>query len=498
MESYTPKSFEDDKKPDQTGDAEVSKKKKKKASKILGVIEKSEKQSRKKTPLSIEKSDATAGENRETKESGKEQQTAKEPDSTETDIQSDTDQPEAIPDEAFQGELIIDHTGEELILPDVAEQTDDENLEQISADKEQREQAASNLEKTDTPESPVPVPPPFWHEVPLWHQRAFGNERASQQAASRESLLHTLPLDMEQSVNQEQPPAPIITSEKEDSISRQEATRRSYRAEKRGLSRGVASGALVGWWVGRRSGRRQVERAAQPRFQKQEQDVQQLRSEVRQLEDTIEKRTTALGRTQERLQALIDRTRNSYRQERLQPSRPEAPAWVRQPAIAEEPLISKKPEIKKSLLEKPSAHSEDQPITEQAYQAPAGHRYETSAWHRIEVDDKTGRLVEKPAHEYGEAFHQEQQQEKLVASAAKAQTAAQVGMTLLAADNIAGQMPLQPQATLPVEPKQPSQLQTMLQDTEYIRHQLVSNATNPSIWLTALVIVALLLLSGIL
>jgi hypothetical protein len=39
------------------------------------------------------------------------------------------------------------------------------------------------------------------------------------------------------------------------------------------------------------------------------------------------------------------------------------------------------------------------------------HHFEQSAWHNIEVDNKTGRAVEKPTFSYGEAFRDEQRTE---------------------------------------------------------------------------------------
>jgi len=47
-------------------------------------------------------------------------------------------------------------------------------------------------------------------------------------------------------------------------------------------------------------------------------------------------------------------------------------------------------------------------------EVPEGHHIETSSWHHIEVDDKTGRAVENPSFAYGEAFQREQQHERLV------------------------------------------------------------------------------------
>jgi len=56
---------------------------------------------------------------------------------------------------------------------------------------------------------------------------------------------------------------------------------------------------------------------------------------------------------------------------------------------------------------------ENQEITEETYQTSEGRRVETSAWHRIEIDEKTGKAVEDPEVAYGEEFRREKRQETL-------------------------------------------------------------------------------------
>lgn len=493
MESYTPNPFEDDKKPDETGSSEASKKKKKKSAKFP-------------LPVKKEKADSTVDRADKPSKEGKEQpdeQTAKGEASPESDIQPEADQVESSDGEAYQGELVIDHSDDELVLPALAEEAGD-TAPQHEVQSAGQQVAETTQETDHMPADPIPVPPPFWHiGVPDWYQRSAESAGSTYQADRPESLSGTV----EQSaVNSD---ALADVSVDGEAVSVQDAARRSYRAEQRGLSRGVASSALAGWWFGRRSGRHQIERSVQPQLQRNEQKLQQIMREVSNLDDVSKRRESVLNRTQEKLQTLLERTRDirvlPRREEQPPATRAEVPVNEREPVSAAE--TPKKPEIKKASAEKPIPHlpTEKPAESEQPQQAPKGRRYEMSAWHRVEVDEKTGRLAEKPATEYGEAFHNEQQQEKLVHSAAKAQTAAQVGMTLLAAEGATGQQAAaQPTATAqsfatkPAKKKQPSQLQAMLQDTEYIRQQLTQNATNPSIWLTALAVVVFLLLSGVL
>src|SRR5690606_25713155 len=87
--------------------------------------------------------------------------------------------------------------------------------------------------------------------------------------------------------------------------------------------------------------------------------------------------------------------------------------------------------VGEKIIQKTERAPEHQPITEETYTVPKTSKVEMSAWHRIELDKKTGKVVDNPKVEYGEAFAREQRQEKLAKQAAKAQTAAQVGMALL-------------------------------------------------------------------
>lgn len=66
---------------------------------------------------------------------------------------------------------------------------------------------------------------------------------------------------------------------------------------------------------------------------------------------------------------------------------------------------------------------------EQLLNIPADHRLETSAWHTIEVDSKTGKAVEDPAFQYGHEYYQERAQE----SAPPQQRNATTGEVALAA-----------------------------------------------------------------
>ncbi|MDB5182657.1 MAG: hypothetical protein JWO47_441 [Candidatus Saccharibacteria bacterium] len=66
---------------------------------------------------------------------------------------------------------------------------------------------------------------------------------------------------------------------------------------------------------------------------------------------------------------------------------------------------------RRSQAEAARVNPEDQAVSEDMYQVGQGRRVETSAWHRIEIDEKTGKPVEDPEVAYGEEFRREQAKE---------------------------------------------------------------------------------------
>ena len=60
---------------------------------------------------------------------------------------------------------------------------------------------------------------------------------------------------------------------------------------------------------------------------------------------------------------------------------------------------------------RPQAAERAQPEAPEQLKVPEDHRLETSAWHTIEVDAKTGRAVENPAFEYGHEYYRERAHE---------------------------------------------------------------------------------------
>lgn len=82
---------------------------------------------------------------------------------------------------------------------------------------------------------------------------------------------------------------------------------------------------------------------------------------------------------------------------------------------------------------------------------PRGRRVETSAWHRIELDAKTGKPVENPTLEYGREYHQERHPEAAPIDQDVKEAAGEVALVAAALTNHA-----EPDTTVPVLPDIPS------------------------------------------
>ncbi|HEX3568228.1 MAG TPA: hypothetical protein VHT70_00960 [Candidatus Saccharimonadales bacterium] len=112
-----------------------------------------------------------------------------------------------------------------------------------------------------------------------------------------------------------------------------------------------------------------------------------------------------------------------YRQQAagIQPERPVAST----PNVAPPASIPRVEQTKTQQPEQPAEQIKTTPTVEQRPPqkrpdeesiVPAGHHLERSEWHTIEIDDKTGKLVER---QYGEAMRQERAPEQMLAGHAQ-------------------------------------------------------------------------------
>lgn len=291
----------------------------------------------------------------------------------------------------------------------------------------------------------------------------------------------------------------------------------------RGRSGGLASGALVGWWLGRRS-KRTMERETKAALESRDKAIKKLTEERKYDRRDAENRINAIKRTQEELSKMIRTNWDKQilgRRSTEQPTTggydivpsPESarPVFETAPPIAvasraferaaERSIKSAERRVKRvgeKIIQKTERAPEHQPITEETYTVPKTSKVEMSAWHRIELDKKTGKVVDNPKVEYGEAFAREQRQEKLAKQAAKAQTAAQVGMALLMGGTHPSDKPLTTGLKADNSSTASLGVDDIKQGTILAVKQIASYTMSPFVWLIALAVVVLLFSVGIL
>ncbi len=242
-----------------------------------------------------------------------------------------------------------------------------------------------------------------------------------------------------------------------------------YRAERHGVRRGVVSGALFGWWLGRR-GKRQAQHSAEVALKSRDKEIKKLTTE----HELAAERLTAMERTESTLINLGEKPQATVIESVPAPSQPEA--------------------IKQKVEAKPVASPppEEVAISEATYAVGTDKRVETSAWHRYEVDKKTGKLIEQPEVAYGQEFLKETKQEKLQRDAAEPQVAVQVGQTVLHANKQGTAEPAVQSPTntaAPTPSSQPSR-------ASFAKSQIVRSTKSPLTWIVAFAIVVVLFIAG--
>lgn len=119
-------------------------------------------------------------------------------------------------------------------------------------------------------------------------------------------------------------------------------------------------------------------------------------------------------------------------------------------------------------------------LRQQELEVPPDRHIDHSGWHSIEIDDRTGRAVEKPAtFEYGKAFNEERQQEQL-------SDRAQNQLPHTGQDGAAGP----PQPTMAQLPSVPGSLpgmpgaadQRQVIKKEGAMHSVAQTASDPWVW----------------
>jgi hypothetical protein len=337
-----------------------------------------------------------------------------------------------LPTDLNGGEVIIhlqgDASREERVLPPADENAGDESpMSPLTEGKPVAAEAGSEpLEPIATEaadsvaaagggETPPPEPPPHTLGVPEPpeppRRTAFtaaavpipGTELPREQFIDRPDLL-AAPFDASAAM------APAETSlgsggaaKYESGVPKDAATREElddaiYRATKSGQDRGVVAGLLVGGgfehWRHRRREKKQAEA-----LQHQGEEVQDIRAQQdwqrrehgRQLEAL---RRAAPAVASERPAGPNRTVEQAFSRKELRNEAGQTVDTHRQTATDE---------AKRSVS---AGVPEERPL-----EMPPEHRLQTSAWHSIEVDTRTGKPVERPSFEYGHEYYRERAQE---------------------------------------------------------------------------------------
>jgi hypothetical protein len=209
-----------------------------------------------------------------------------------------------------------------------------------------------------------------------------------------------------------------------------------YEARRSGIRKGLGTGLLFGWMFGRHGKKKQA-RDYEKQLKAKNSEIKVLKSQQIAATERIE----AVRRVKEQLQSDI--LKRGLERPAAAEKSPQVPPIVLERVVetvkmAERPKAV--PKFEKASVQKSSGRSmefvtvaaaarserlrtvvekppipelrpEHQLITEETYKVEDGHRVETSAWHRIEIDEKTGKPVENPEVAYGNEFKREQRQE---------------------------------------------------------------------------------------
>lgn len=493
MESYQPP-FESDPDRHETGSVEDGKKKKKKTTRIpksAGILPKLEANEAKDAEIKKDEPENTL-EKLFAKEIDKEQ--AEDDDKTpleiveevEAEVTHETPQ-EVIPPQIFESLEEEPEAHQPTLEGEFAEEG--MIISRAEAPKaEVRQETPDTLVDTSTPETAAQEPPKSPDELSGPGTGGFETLPPDTSASTAETVPNE-----EQLAFMHRPAAesdarfePAIdvsrrTEAAEPAITRAEHEREVHYARKRATSRGVLAGGVFGYWLGRR-GRKAAEQEAAEAYEltrNQGKKIDRLEAE----QAMAAERFRAMRQTQAELMNHTRAAEQTAPEHAAQttPAQPEkaAPAFEKQPLKAEQ-------------------LPEDQPVTEETYQTPAGRRVETSSWHRYEVDEKTGRIVENPELAYGEEFKKEQKQEKLQRPATEAHVAAQLGQAIVQGSDDDVRRSSQPADVGPAKAPQATKNRSLSVDKAYVKQQFVRHTTNPMTWVIAALLVVVLFAFGIL
>jgi len=305
------------------------------------------------------------------------------------------------PNEFSGGEVIIRLQGDEPVAERVIP-LHDESAGEAPEHPERPEPAEEPQPVFAPPETPGPQPEPV--------AEGSSGELPPPPPPPEASTAASEPPEPERSVPVIEPPVEVLRPESAATLPRlapaaaeRPATKAEvedalHRSAKIHTQRGALSGLLVGTWFANRGLRR-----------RQKQERAELNRQGKQLEQ-VTKELHAVHRAQESQRTNTERRFSTVEKRFENPSRPQKTA-----ARAEKPEPTKEPA--------------------EQLEIPKDHHLETSAWHTIEVDSKTGKPVENPTFAYGHEYYQERAHE----AAPKDQRNAAAGEIALVAAAMAGE-----------------------------------------------------------
>ncbi len=248
--------------------------------------------------------------------------------------------------------------------------------------------------------------------------------------------------------------------------------------EARRLTGDAAVGVVAGWALFRTFKNRRMIK------ENQRQTKQQFESQNR----TI----TQLQEQNDRLQQRVTQTEQQPPAFAAAPN--SAPNRVPNPNIAPRPAVEAAPvstpdrqaeaEERARQARERLAQAHAQEERQRAPEVPEGRHIERSQWHSMEVDNKTGKVVENPAtFAYGEAFQQERRQEQFQdplrdngVNGAQSQSSDQV-----APERSTGQNPQMPYYSQQLPFQQSAQ--TVGRRVASPKQQVVQQVKNPWLWI---------------
>jgi hypothetical protein len=263
--------------------------------------------------------------------------------------------------------------------------------------------------------------------------------------------------------------------------SKEEVSDAYYRGEKRGVRRGVLVGGLFGWWLGRR-GKKAVEHEAKAAIAAKDSEIKALKNQ----QTVINERLASIEKTKVHMASIEQKaTIKSTKTEQITLS-PE------RPGLQEAPKVQAKERLKKNQEKDTAVTAEAEDNNERKVKQE--NRIETSSWHSFEVDKHTGKLATEQSVRYGEAFRQERAQELKKYHPKEPKIVGSVGSTSLA--GVASTVSLQPTTNTPPHTVKSSVFSTF-KDKKFIREQVVKRTSDPLTWVIAAVITVLLIVIGI-